>query len=224
MAKGQSLRNPYTGIISIFFNRARQGLHIPVYEDGLESRDFVHVSDVVAALESALKTALPNGLIMNVGAGVPTSVSHLTATLLKVSRYGGACSGDGAVPAWGHPPLLRRFDPDEKYLGSVPRISLEDGLRRFCQWAATQPVHKDRSETSGSRAEGTRTDQLMIRLSQLLDEDWARLGVLAGTAHRQRRLWHSFNFRFAPVVLVRSAQCLYAAGWKRFAKLPALVN
>jgi len=64
----------------------------------------------------------------------------------------------------------------------------------------------------------------MIRLSQLLDEDWARLGVLAGTAHRQRRLWHSFNFRFAPVVLVRSAQCLYAAGWKRFAKFPALVN
>lgn len=64
----------------------------------------------------------------------------------------------------------------------------------------------------------------MIRLSQLLDEDWARLCALAGTAHKQRRLWHFCNFRFAPVVLVRFAQCSYAAGWKRFAKLPALVN
>ena len=46
--EGQSLQNPYTGIISIFFNRARQGLEIPIYEDGKESRDFVHVSDVRA--------------------------------------------------------------------------------------------------------------------------------------------------------------------------------
>jgi serine O-acetyltransferase len=64
----------------------------------------------------------------------------------------------------------------------------------------------------------------MIGFSKLLDEDWARLGELAGAAPKQRRLWHVFSFRLAPVALVRLAQCLYAAGWTRFAKLPALVN
>jgi dTDP-L-rhamnose 4-epimerase len=143
--EGQSLLNPYTGIISIFFNRARQGLHIPVYEDGLESRDFVHVSDIVTALASALETTLPNGLILNVGAGVPTSVSHLAATLLKVSGL------DVPVHVTGQYRLgdIRHCYADltqiRKYLGFVPKMSLEDGLRGFCQWADTQPVHKDQS-------------------------------------------------------------------------------
>lgn len=143
--EGQSLRNPYTGIISIFFNRARQGLHIPVYEDGLESRDFVHVSDVVAALAAALATPLPTGVILNVGAGVPTSVSHLAATLLKASGF------DVPVQVTGQYRLgdIRHCFADltlpREHLGFAPRMSLEDGLRRFCAWAVTQPVHEDGS-------------------------------------------------------------------------------
>lgn len=143
--EGQSLRNPYTGIISIFYNRARQGLHIPVYEDGLESRDFVHVTDVVAAMTSSLETELPNGIILNVGAGEPTSVSQLAATLLKVSGF------DVPVRVTGQYRLgdIRHCFADltlpAKFLGFVPRMSLEDGLRGFCAWAATQPVHEDRS-------------------------------------------------------------------------------
>ena len=64
----------------------------------------------------------------------------------------------------------------------------------------------------------------MGRLSDFLDADWARLAVLAGTAPRRRRLWDVLAPRFAPVALVRSAQCLHLAGWVRLAKLPALVN
>lgn len=64
----------------------------------------------------------------------------------------------------------------------------------------------------------------MGRFSDLLDADWVRLNVLAGTPSRRRRLIHAFSPRFAPVVLVRSAQCLHEAGWVRLAKLPALVN
>ena len=44
--EGQSLKNPYTGILSIFSTRIRRGLDLPIFEDGLESRDFVHVDDV----------------------------------------------------------------------------------------------------------------------------------------------------------------------------------
>lgn len=143
--EGQSLRNPYTGIISIFFNRARQGLHIPVYEDGLESRDFVHVSDVVAALESALKTTLPNGLILNVGAGVPTSVSKLANTLLEVSGLEVPVQVTGQYRLGDIRHCFADLTQSKKYLNFVPKMSLKDGLRGFCQWAATQPVHMDRS-------------------------------------------------------------------------------
>jgi dTDP-L-rhamnose 4-epimerase len=65
--EGQSLRNPYTGIISIFFNRARQQLDIPLYEDGLESRDFIHVDDIARALQLSLDADLPSGAVMNLG-------------------------------------------------------------------------------------------------------------------------------------------------------------
>lgn len=64
----------------------------------------------------------------------------------------------------------------------------------------------------------------MGRLSDLLDADWARLGELSGTGPRPRRLRHGLSPRFAPVALLRSAQCLHAAGWTRLAKLPSLAN
>lgn len=64
----------------------------------------------------------------------------------------------------------------------------------------------------------------MGRLSDLLDVDWARLGMLSGATTRPRRLWHAVSPRFAPVALIRTAQCLQAAGWARLAKLPALAN
>lgn len=64
----------------------------------------------------------------------------------------------------------------------------------------------------------------MARLSDFLDADWARLTALSGAPSRPRRMRHACSPRFAPVALVRTAQCLHAAGWARLAKLPALAN
>ena len=142
---GQSLQNPYTGIISIFFNRARQGLHIPIYEDGLESRDFVHVSDVVDALSASLETTLPNSIVLNIGAGVATSVSHLAVTLLKVSGFDVPVRVTGQYRLGDIRHCFADLSLTAKYLGFAPKMSLEDGLRGLCSWALSQPVHKDRS-------------------------------------------------------------------------------
>jgi dTDP-L-rhamnose 4-epimerase len=143
--EGQSLQNPYTGIISIFFNRARQGMHIPIYEDGLESRDFVHVSDVVDVLSASLETNLPNSIILNIGTGVATSVSHLAATLLKVSGFDVPVRVTGQFRLGDIRHCFADLSLTTKYIGFSPKMSLEDGLRGFCSWAVTQPVHKDRS-------------------------------------------------------------------------------
>jgi dTDP-L-rhamnose 4-epimerase len=144
--EGQSLRNPYTGIISIFFNRARQGLHIPVYEDGLESRDFIHVNDVVAALAGSIETSLPNGIIMNVGSGVPTSVSLLADTLLKASGFDVPIQVTGQYRLGDIRHCFADLNQVTKHIGFVPKISLENGLKRFCVWAITNPINEDRSE------------------------------------------------------------------------------
>ena len=144
--EGQSLQNPYTGIISIFFNRARQGLPIPIYEDGLESRDFVHVSDVTAAMQACLAAELPQGAAINLGSGIATSVSALAATLLKAAGLDVPVRVTGQYRVGDIRHGYADLSVARRLLGFEPRVSLEDGLRRFCAWAATQPVHVDKSE------------------------------------------------------------------------------
>ncbi len=143
--EGQSLCNPYTGIISIFFNRARQGLHIPIYEDGFESRDFVHVDDVVKVLTSSFKEVLPNGIIMNIGSGKSTSVLGLAEALLKVSGFNVPIQITGQYRVGDIRNCFADISLLKSYLGITPKKSLHDGLQSFCKWAVTQPVHLDQS-------------------------------------------------------------------------------
>jgi dTDP-L-rhamnose 4-epimerase len=143
--EGQSLRNPYTGIISIFFNRARQGLQIPVYEDGLESRDFVHIKDIVSALTKALLTSLPSGIILNVGSGIQTSVNNLAKTLLEVSGFVVPIKITGQYRLGDIRHCFADLSQIKKHLGFTPQISLDEGLKNFCTWAITQPIHVDQS-------------------------------------------------------------------------------
>ena len=143
--EGQSLLNPYTGIISIFFNRARQGLHIPVYEDGRESRDFVHVTDVVDVLSASLATTLPNGIVLNVGSGIQTTVYELAKTLLEVSEFDVPVRVTGQYRIGDIRHCYADLNQTAKYLGYAPKVSLVNGLRRFCNWAKTQQVHVDHS-------------------------------------------------------------------------------
>src|ERR1700733_6357788 len=81
--EGQSLNNPYTGILSIFSNRIRQGKEILLFEDGQESRDFVHVSDVAEAMALGLSSAGGDGLTLNVGSGAQMSVQTIAQNLKR---------------------------------------------------------------------------------------------------------------------------------------------
>ena len=85
---GQSLTNPYTGIVSLFSQLARQGKSIPLYEDGEITRDFVFIDDVATALAAAI-AAPPTGPVrtLDIGVGVRTTIRHLATT---VAAYHGA--------------------------------------------------------------------------------------------------------------------------------------
>ncbi|NOY94279.1 MAG: NAD-dependent epimerase/dehydratase family protein [Deltaproteobacteria bacterium] len=80
----QDASSPYSGVISIFFERARAGLPLTVYGDGEQTRDFVYVADVTDALERALFSSPDVVGPLNVGTGVGTSVNQLAAAVLEV--------------------------------------------------------------------------------------------------------------------------------------------
>ena len=142
--EGQSLKNPYTGILSIFSNQLRCGKIVNLYEDGQESRDFIHVLDTARALVLGVIGDGADGNTLNVGSGQQITVERI-AILLK-ERLGAktqlVISGEYRLGDIRHgfadtTAIYRR-------LGFAPEISLEKGLDRFVAWVKEQPVEPDR--------------------------------------------------------------------------------
>jgi dTDP-L-rhamnose 4-epimerase len=80
---GQALSNPYTGVAAIFAARLMNG-HAPnIFEDGAQSRDFVHVSDIVEGITRAMSSEDAVGHAINLGTGRPTTVSQVATTLAE---------------------------------------------------------------------------------------------------------------------------------------------
>ncbi|TAM03342.1 MAG: NAD-dependent epimerase/dehydratase family protein [Pusillimonas sp.] len=141
----QSLQNPYTGILSIFSNRMRKNLPINIFEDGLESRDFVHVSDVVGAIGLALSRPLPGFHAINVGSGVPASVLDVAKSLREILASSSEFTVTGDFRAGDIRHCYADLGRARELLGFNPQVSLTEGLTRFCRWVETQPVLVDRS-------------------------------------------------------------------------------
>ena len=131
---GQSLSNPYTGILSIFSNLIMRGQPINVFEDGTESRDFVFVDDVVEATVLAIERNEAAGEVFNVGTGEPISVLTVVNALIENLR------GHSAVTVTGNFRIgdIRHNYADlgkiRRLLGFSPVHSFDSGLSRFCKW------------------------------------------------------------------------------------------
>ncbi len=142
---GQSMRNPYTGIISIFTNILRQGGSIDIFEDGKESRDFVFVEDVARAFRHSAELDGGSPMIFNVGCGEATSVSELVDMLEdeleapKTAQVSGRFRPGDIRHNWAD---IRRM---ERHFGFRPEVDLRKGLSLTVEWALSQPVEEDRS-------------------------------------------------------------------------------
>jgi len=142
----QSLSNPYTGILSVFSSRIVNGKPPLVYEDGLESRDFVHVSDAVKATVLALENTEANYEIFNVGSGRKTTVLEI-ANLL-VEKLGGSATPviDGKYRIGDIRHCYSDLAKIRSTLGYEPSKSLEEGLSEFVEWVKQQKVIPDLSD------------------------------------------------------------------------------
>jgi dTDP-L-rhamnose 4-epimerase len=151
--EGQSLNNPYTGILSIFSNRIRQGKEIVLFEDGQESRDFVHVSDVAEAMTLGLTSDGGDGLTLNVGSGVQVSVERIAQSLKQQFRDSSApvvVSGQYRLGDIRH--NYADLSAIRQFLAFSPKVPLEEGMERFVRWVKTQPIIKNGTEDGLDRA------------------------------------------------------------------------
>lgn len=151
---GQSLRNPYTGILSIFTNILRQGGQIDIFEDGEESRDFVFVEDVARAFRASVD--LPEGHpdAINVGMGIAHTVSELVALLEEKMGTAGRSSVSGRFRPGDIRHNYAHIDRMRDNLGFTPEVSLREGLSQTVDWALSQPVEEDRSATANAELKG----------------------------------------------------------------------
>jgi dTDP-L-rhamnose 4-epimerase len=151
--EGQSLNNPYTGILSIFSNRIRQGKEIILFEDGQESRDFVHVSDVAEAMALGLESDGGDGLTMNVGSGVQVSVETIARSLMgqfRDSNVPVVISGQYRLGDIRH--NYADITAIGRLLAFVPKVSLEEGIARFVGWVKAQRMVQNGAEDGLDRA------------------------------------------------------------------------
>jgi dTDP-L-rhamnose 4-epimerase len=148
--EGQSLNNPYTGILSIFSTRIRRGQHLPIFEDGLETRDFVHVQDVANAFLAAVKHKGPVARAINVGMGVKTTVAEIAGHLCDAfsSTHNLVTTGEYRLGDIRH--NFADTGCLRINLQYVPKIDLAEGMTRFANWVLTQPVPEDRLNTANA--------------------------------------------------------------------------
>jgi UDP-glucose 4-epimerase len=121
----------HVGVVAIFCARALAGQRPVIYGDGLQTRDFVYVSDAVNAYLAAADRGRPG--TWNIGTGVEVSV-------LELARIIGTVSGRPVDPEFApaRPGELRRgalaSERARRDLGWVPTVPLADGIGRVCQW------------------------------------------------------------------------------------------
>jgi len=134
----QALSNPYTGVGAIFSSRLLNGQRPLVFEDGRQSRDFVHVSDIVEAFSLALEREDVTDVALNVGTGRSTSVAALAEAIAR--------SMGVALP----PEIVGRFREGDirhcvadvsrirRALGFGARMALAKGVEDLVAWARQQ--------------------------------------------------------------------------------------
>ncbi len=132
----QSLSNPYNGVVAIFLSRIRNGKPPVVNEDGLQTRDFIHIKDVTDANILALEKEAADYQIFNVGAGQPVTIRKIADLLINI------CKSPLRADITNK---IRKLDVRHCYadttkittlLGWKPKIDLEDGLREVAEWSA----------------------------------------------------------------------------------------
>lgn len=150
---GQSLKNPYTGILSVFSTLMLENRPVNIFEDGLESRDFINVKDIAVGVIDSIENEQSNGKVINLGSGTNTSVIEIAEILKK--NYGSnseiKVTGDFRIGDIAH--NKADITKAQYILQFSPTVLLKDGLEEFCNWVKGQDKDNSGYESSLSEME-----------------------------------------------------------------------
>ncbi len=134
----QSLSNPYTGVSAIFISRLKNGNQPVVYEDGLQSRDFISVHDVVDALIIAMKNKKADYEIFNMGSGIPSPIKDIAIYLAKLlsKDIKPKINGQFRVNDIRH--CFADISKIKNLLDWQPKVTLEKGLKELIEWSENE--------------------------------------------------------------------------------------
>ncbi len=141
----QAPGSPYSGVISIFCDRVGRGAPVRIFGDGLQTRDFIYVGDVVAALLAGLDAASATAPIYNVCSGKACSVRDLLGRIARLTGCEPVVTHEeprkGEIRhSLGSPRLAR------ERLGLRPTSDLDLGLRKVLDWMAGEEKPQANSE------------------------------------------------------------------------------
>ncbi len=134
----QALSNPYTGVAAIFSSCILNDNPPCIFEDGLQSRDFIHISDIVRANLLAMQNKKADHEVFNVGTGRPLSVLDIAQGLV------------GELKSSVDIDIVRKYrvgdirhcyanvSKIQKKLGFKPRLKFEEGISDLVEWVKRQ--------------------------------------------------------------------------------------
>jgi dTDP-L-rhamnose 4-epimerase len=145
---GQSLSNPYTGILSIFSTQIKNNNSINIFEDGKESRDFVYIDDVVNATILGLENENANFNVYNVGTGQQTDVLSIANTLVHLyqSKVPINITGNFRLGDIRH--NYADLTKIKNELNFKPKYQFEKGISEFIKWVNTQEIKENKYSSS----------------------------------------------------------------------------
>lgn len=130
----QGWNNPHTAVWAVFLARIKRGFAPIVIEDGLQTRDFIYVEDVIKATVKAMETKKSDFKIINVGSGASVTIRKVAEELIKLS-------GRGLKPKITY--VFRKGDVRHCFadiskagqlLGWEPKVTFEEGVKRMVEW------------------------------------------------------------------------------------------
>jgi dTDP-L-rhamnose 4-epimerase len=145
---GQSLSNPYTGILSIFSTRIKNGNDITIFEDGKESRDFVYIDDIVDATILGIEKDEANDEVFNVGLGKAINVLTVANTLVNEYNSTSKIEISGNYRLGDIRDNYADLSKIKSKLGFEPKVSFEEGICKFVRWVNQQEISEDKYEQS----------------------------------------------------------------------------
>jgi dTDP-L-rhamnose 4-epimerase len=148
----QALSNPYTGVAAIFASRIMNGKAPLIFEDGLQTRDFVHVSDIVRANLLAMERDEANGQAFNIGSGKAITIRDVAATVAGALDKEIEPEIAGKYRAGDIRHCVADIGRARDVLGYAPHVALAEGMHELANWLETQ-VAQDHSAAAARELE-----------------------------------------------------------------------